>query len=236
MNYFEKINELTTFIESGKYLQTRTPLYFGVRLDPGTAGTIPTATTYNLFERDTMTQMGWGSGGVAGAVTILNNIDIPEWFTLKQRVMPKDRYYIAEFLSMSWNSIKSSAAAANPKTVSATFGEDKLKVLNSDSFIEVRPNDKPVQWYIPLRDIGDHLFDEARAFPSSTLTASTLTHSAFDKFGGKVPMFPDDQTPGLFYTPDDVIGVYWNVLQALPTLTNEIRFRITFDGWYYRPL
>jgi len=236
MNYFDKINELTSFIEAGKYLQTRTPLYSPVRLDPGTAGTLPAAQTYTLFDRETVQNMGWGSGGVAGAVSIQDNLDFPEWFVMKQRVMAKDKYYIAEFLSISWTPLISTAAAAGSKTVNAAFGENKLKVINSDSYIEIRPNDKPVQWYIPLRDIGDATFDEPRAYPGSLLTASAYTHSAFDKFGGKVPMFPDDNTPGLFFTPDDVISVLWTVRQTLPTMVGEIRLRFQFDGWYYRPL
>jgi hypothetical protein len=223
-----QIDELTSFVQQGAYLKLRRPLYTAVRWTVAGGATVPGVGNFLLFDRPTIVANAWGSGA-AGAV--IDDIDIPRWFNLNNRVMPDRKYYIAEFFSIEW--IRRVVA----NTLNATFATDKANILNSNAFVEIRPRDKDIEWRYPLRYFGDYMIESPRTVNSADAqTIADTTHIGNDITGGKIPLYPDSKTPGILFDPKSTINVTLNIATAPVVITGETRTLFTFDGWFFREL
>lgn len=222
------VNQLTQFVINGAYLKLRRNLFSSVRWTLVGGATNPLPGSYYLFDRPTMVNNAWGSGA-AGAV--LDDIDMPEWFNLNNRVMPENKYYIAEFMSIDW------VRRAVANTLNATFATDKTAIVNSNAYVEIKPRDKDINWREPLRRFADYMVEQPRdILAAGPQTVSDNSHVGNDSFGGKIPMFPDEQTPGILFDSKSTINIKLNIITAPIVITNELKSIFNFDGWFFREL
>ena len=241
MNLFEQqmeqMAEINGFIDSKQWIKTRQDFFSPVRLDAAAAATLPAAGAVQiLFERQAAAAMLWGSG--LGGV-IIDDLDFNEWFILNNRSMPEKKYFIAEFFSLAWNPLRSIASTAGANTLNLRFADNKNAILHSDSWVEIRPNSKDVSLKWRLDCFGDRMMDEPRT-TDMTAAAGTNLSSAMSHyghtFGGRIPLFPDTKTPGIIFSPREVIDIRWHIVNALPVIVSETPFRFNFEGWLIIPL